>query len=568
MILRFSKPDLQLHNNLSRCLGGIFLFLLLSFSLSAQPKDEKYFKINKNLSVFNSILRELNAYYVDTLDYDKVVQTGINSMLSSLDPYTVYLPEEMNDDLKMMTTGEYAGVGALIMQKDGRVVISEPYEGMPAQKNDLRAGDIILEVEGVNTTGKTTAQVSELLKGKNGTEITIKIERWNEKKPIVKKFLRENIQFNPITYNAVLDNGTGYVMLNDFTDKAAAEFKNAVNEMVKTHQIKSLIIDVRNNPGGLVDEAVKIMGYFVPKGTPVVSTKGRNFETDRIYKTPSDPIFPGMKLAVMVNRGSASASEILAGAVQDLDRGIVIGERTFGKGLVQSIRPVGYGGHVKVTMAKYYTPSGRCVQALDYSHRNEDGSVGRIPDSLTTAFKTTNGRIVRDGGGILPDSVTTDSRKINIAYYILLQNHYFDYATRYVQKRKSIDAPDKYSLSDAEFNDFVKYLMNEKKFTYTTQTENYYKQLLEVAEYEGFDESAKSEFDALKAKLIPNMEQNIRDNRKEIEEMLTVEIIQRYYFQKGQVQYMLKDDTDVKVAANLLNDEQKYKNILTPGFVE
>lgn len=562
MSIHFRKLNIAPGYTSYRVLANIFLLYFIAFSLSSQTKDEKYFKINKNLSVFNSILRELDAYYVDTLDYDKVVLTGINSMLSSLDPYTVYMPEEMNDDLKMMTTGEYAGIGALIMQKDGRVVISEPYEGMPAQKNGLRAGDVILEVDGVSATGKTTAQVSEMLKGKNGTEITIKIERWNEKKPIVKKFIRENIQFNPVTYYAVLGNGVGYLMLNDFTDKAALEFKNAVNDMMKTGQIKSLIVDVRNNPGGLVDEAVKIMGYFVPKGTSIVSTKGRNFETDRTYKTPSDPVFPEMKLAVMVNRGSASASEILAGALQDLDRGIVIGERTFGKGLVQSIRPVGYGGNIKVTMAKYYTPSGRCVQALDYSHRNEDGSVGRIPDSLTTAFKTANGRIVRDGGGVLPDSVTTDSRKLNIAYYILMQNHYFDYATRYAQKHKSISSPDKFSLTDAEFNDFVNYLVNEKKFTYTTQTENYFKQLAEVAQFEGFDQTAKAEFDALKARLMPDVEKNIHDNRKEIEEMLTVEIIQRYYFQKGQVQYMLKDDTDLKVATDFLKNNSRYNQVL------
>ncbi len=540
----------------------MFLVIAFGVSLSAQPKEEKYFKITKNLSVFNSILRELNTYYVDTLDYDKLVGTGINSMLSSLDPYTIYMPEEMNDDLKMMTTGEYAGIGALIMQKDGKVVISEPYEGMPAQKNGLRAGDIILEVDGVSAVGKTTSEVSEMLKGQNGTEITIKIERWNEKKPIVKKFLRENIQFNPISYSTLLDNGIGYVMLNDFTDKAATEFKTVVSDMVNKNGIKSLIIDVRNNPGGIVDEAVKIMGYFVPKGTPIVSTKGRSNETDRTYRTPATPIFPDMKVAVMVNRSSASASEILAGAMQDLDRGIVVGERTFGKGLVQSVRPVGYGGHLKITMAKYYIPSGRSVQAMDYSHRNEDGSVGRIPDSLTTAFKTTSGRIVRDGGGILPDTVTTDSRKLNIAYYILVQNHYFDYATRYAQKNKKIATPDKFKLTDEEFNDFVNYLINEKKFTYTTQTENYYKQLLEVAEYEGFDETAKQEFEALQAKLIPNIEENIRNNRKEIEELLTVEILQRYYYQKGQVQYMLKDDADLKVATDFLKNEEKYNQVL------
>lgn len=540
---------------------SVILATFFVFSLSAQ-KEEKYFKITKNLSVFNSVLRELNAFYVDTLDYDKVVQTGINSMLASLDPYTIYMPEEMTDDIKMMTSGEYAGIGALIMQKDGNVVISEPYEGMPAQKNDLRAGDIILEVDGVNAEGKTTSQVSEMLKGKNGTKIVVKIKRWNKKRPITKKFHRELIQFSPISYHTVFENGTGYVMLNDFTDKAGAEFKSVVSDMVKQHQIKSLIIDVRNNPGGIVDEAVKIMGYFVPKGTPIVSTKGRSREVDRTYRTPFEPIFPDMKVAVLVNRASASASEILAGAMQDLDRGIVVGERTFGKGLVQNIRPVAYGGHVKVTIAKYYTPSGRCVQALDYSHRNEDGSVGRIPDSLTTAFKTTKGRIVKDGGGILPDTLTTDSRKLNIAYYILVQNHYFDYATRYAQKHNKIASPDKFKLTDAEYNDFVKYLIEEKKFTYTTQTENYYKQLFEVAKYEGYDELAKAEFEALEAKLIPDIKKNLLDNRKEIEEMLTLEIIQRYYFQKGQVQYMLKDDIDTKVALKLLNEGSNYNKIL------
>ncbi len=541
---------------------SFFLVVFFGVSLNAQPKEEKYFSINKNLSVFNSILRELNTYYVDTLNYDKLVGTGINSMLSSLDPYTIYMPEEMNDEIKMMTTGEYAGIGALIMQKDGNVIISEPYEGMPAQKNDLRAGDVILEVDGVSAKGKTTSQVSEMLKGKNGTQIVIKIDRLNEKKPITKKFLRENIQFNPIVYHTVLENNIGYVMLSDFTDKAAIELKSAVTEMVETSGIKSLVIDIRSNTGGIVDEAVAIMGYFVPKGTPIVSTKGRSRESDRTYRTPSDPIFPDMKVAVMVNRGSASASEILAGAMQDLDRGVVVGERTFGKGLVQSIRPVGFGGHVKITLAKYYTPSGRCVQALDYSHRNEDGSVGRVPDSLVTAFKTTNGRTVYDGGGVLPDTLTTDSRKLNIAYYIFAQNHFFDFATRYYQKNKKIASPENFKLTDAEFEEFVDYLLNEKKFTYTTQTETYYNQLLEVAEYEGFDESAKAEFNALKAKLIPNVEQNIRDSRKEIEELLSVEIMQRYYFQKGQVQYMLKDDKELKVALDLLKDDKKYNKVL------
>lgn len=536
--------------------------LFFAFAVSAQTNDDKYFSINKNLSVFNNILRELNIYYVDTLNYEKLVGTGVNSMLSSLDPYTIYMPEEMNDDIKMMTSGEYAGIGALIMQKDGNTVISEPYEDMPAQKNDLRAGDIILEVDGVSTKGKTNAQVSEMLKGKNGTEVVIKIDRPNTKRPITKKFLRENIVFNPIIYYTVLEGNVGYLMLSDFTDKAALETKNAITDMIEKSKITSLVIDIRSNLGGIVDEAVAIMGYFVPKGTPIVSTKGRSKEADRVYRTPSDPIFPDVKIAVLVNRGSASASEILAGAMQDLDRGIVVGERTFGKGLVQSIRPVGYGGHVKITLAKYYTPSGRCVQALDYSHRNEDGSVGRVPDSLLTAFKTTNGRTVYDGGGVQPDTVTSDTRKLNVAYYIYTQNHYFDYATLYAQNNKKIESPENFKLTDKEFDDFVNYLLNEKKFTYTTQTETYYNQLIELAKLEGLDETAKEEFEALKAKLVPNVEKNIRDNRKEIEELLSLEIMRRYYYQKGPVRYMLKDDNELKVALELLKNEAKYNRIL------
>ncbi len=542
----------------------ITLFLLVVvLSVNAQVKEEKYFSINKNLSVFNAVLRELNANYVDTLNYTKLFETGVGSMLSSLDPYTVYMPEEMNDDIKMMTTGEYAGIGSMIMQQGQYVIISEPYEGMPAQKNDLRAGDKILEVDGVNAVGKSSAQVSAMLKGKNGTDITLKIERLNEKKPLVKKFLRENIQINPVTYSAVLTGGVGYVMLRDFTDKAAQEFKLSVAEMVKKNQIKSLIIDLRGNPGGLVDEAVKIMGYFVPKGTSIVSTKGRTSDAERDYKTAIDPIFPDMKVAVMVDRGSASASEIMAGAMQDLDRGVVVGERTFGKGLVQNIRSVGYGGHLKMTIAKYYTPSGRCVQAMDYSHRNEDGSVGRVPDSLTTAFKTVKGRIVRDGGGVLPDSVTKDSRKFNIAYDIMLQNHYFDFATRYAQQHKTIAEPENFKLSDTDFNMFVKYLIEEKKYNYVSQTEKYYNQMLEVAKYEGFDEKAKTELDALKLKLVPNVERNVRENRKEVEELLAVEIIQRYYFQKGQVRYMMKDDKDLGVAVGVLASVASYDNLLS-----
>ncbi len=542
----------------------LFLFLLIaSISLNINAKEEeKYYSINKNISIFNSVLRELNTFYVDTINYNKLVETGIQNMLKSLDPYTTYMPEENGDDIKMMTSGEYGGIGSMIMQRDGQVIISEPYEGMPAQRVGLIPGDIIIEVDGVSTIGKSSSEVSEMLRGQSGTDISLKVERINKKKPIEYKFLREKIQINPIPYYAA-NEGIGYLLLSDFTDKAAMEFRDAVNDMVENEHIHSLIIDVRGNPGGLVDEAVKIMGYFVPKGTEIVHTKARHDQLNQVYRTPHKPIYPDMKVAVLVNSSSASASEILAGSMQDLDRGIVIGERTFGKGLVQNIRPLGYNSHLKVTLAKYYTPSGRCVQAVDYSHRNEDGSVGQIPDSLINTFKTLNGRIVKDGGGIIPDTITSKKEKMNIADYILLQNHYFEYANIFASKHRKIDAPSKFKLSDSEYNNFVDYLVNEKQFTYSTQSERYFKQFEEVLKMDGFDESAKEQIEALKKKILPNIENDMKEYRNEIEDYLSSEIIKRYYHQKGEVEYLLRDDSDTKLARKILNNQKEYNGILS-----
>ena len=540
----------------------LFLLSLCSTVLGATPAEKHSFRISKNLSIFNSLFRELDLYYVDTLNYDKMVKTSIDNMLEKLDPYTVYMPEEETDDLTFMTTGEYAGIGALIMKKNKEICISEPYEGMPAQRNGVRAGDVILEVNGIKVEGMSVSDVSSRLKGTPNTIIKLKLKRLGEKKPIVIAFLREKIQVNPVAYSAVVDNKVGYVLLREFTDRAAFELKIAINDLVKTHKIESLILDVRNNGGGLVDEAVKILGYFVPKGTDVVTTKGKNNESDRTYKTPTEPIFPDMKLVVLTNRSSASASEILAGSIQDLDRGVIVGERTFGKGLVQNIRPIDFGGHLKVTNAKYYIPSGRCIQAIDYSHKNEDGSIGRVPDSLTHEFLTRNGRKVRDGGGIIPDSLTKDERKLNIAYYIFAQNLYFDYATLYVQQHPTIASPTDFSLTDNDFKAFSNYLI-EKKFSYTTQTEKYYNELLEMAKYEGLDKRAKEEFDSLKVKLMPNISKSIEENKSDISDLLSVEIIKRYYYQKGEIQYSLRTDKDLKVALELLSHEGKYSKILS-----
>jgi carboxyl-terminal processing protease len=544
----------------------IYLYLLLfclSFTVQgATPAEKHSFRISKNLTIFNTLFRELDLYYVDTLNYDKVVKTTIDNMLEKLDPYTVYMPEEETDDLTFMTTGEYAGIGALIMKKDKEICISEPYEGMPAQRNGVRAGDIILEVDGTKVEGMSVNDVSSRLKGTPNTIIKLKLKRPGEKKPVEIAFLREKIQVNPVAYSAVAGDKVGYVLLREFTDRAAIELKNAVNDLVKNHKIESLVLDIRNNGGGLIDEAVKIVGYFVPKGTDVVTTKGKINESDRTYKTPAEPIFPDMKLVVLANRSSASASEILAGSIQDLDRGVIVGERTFGKGLVQNIRPIGYGGHLKVTTAKYYIPSGRCIQAIDYSHRNDDGSVGRVPDSLTHEFLTRNGRKVRDGGGIVPDSLTKDERKLNIAYYIFAQNLYFDYATLFVQQHPVIASAAEFALTDKDFEAFSKYLA-EKKFTYTTQTEKYYNELLEMAKYEGLDKRAKEEFDSLKVKLMPDISKSITENKSDISDLLSLEIIKRYYYQKGEIQYSLRADKDLKVALDLLKPEGKYSKILS-----
>lgn len=540
-----------------------FLLLLIPFIIFAQNQtSNRTFRISKNLNIYNSIFRELDMFYVDTLNYDKIVRTSIDKMLGNLDPYTVYIPEEETEDLTFMTTGEYAGIGALIMKKGDEVVVSEVYEGMPAQRNGIRAGDIILEVDGQKTTGMSVDKVSALLRGIPNTQIKIKIKRYGEKKIIEKKFIREKIQIKPIVYAGQVAEKIGYIQLGEFTNGVAFELKSSLNELVKNYHITSLILDVRSNGGGLVDEAVKILGYFLPKGTEVVTTKGKNKELDRIYKTPTEPIYPDMKLVVLVNRSSASASEILAGAIQDLDRGVIIGERTFGKGLVQNIRAINFGGHLKVTTAKYYIPSGRCIQAIDYNHRNEDGSVGYVPDSLTSEFSTRNGRKVRDGGGIVPDILTDSSQKLNIAHYIYAQNLYFDFATQYAYQHPFIAPPDSFELSEKDFNDFVNFL-KERNFTYTSQTEKYYNQLYQMAEIEGLDSIAQLEFEALKKKLTPDIDKNIQANKNDIVDFLSLEIIKRYYFQKGQIQYSLRNDNDLQSALEVLQSEDKYKKILS-----
>lgn len=538
----------------------ITTLILLPWVAFAQS-EQKHSRIEKNLSIYNDILRLLDIMYVDTLNYDKLMTTSINNCLKSLDPYTIYIPEEDTEDLTFMTTGTYGGIGALIVQRDEDVMISEPYEGMPAQKAGLKAGDLLLKIDGESARGKSTSEVSAMLRGVPHDKISIVVKRPGEKKNLTFEFEREKIQINPVSYAACVAPGIGYIKLTEFTENAASEFKNGVKDMVNQDQINSLIIDLRDNGGGIIEEAVKILSMFVPKGTEVVSTKGKIPQVETSYKTLTDPLFPDMKVAVLVNRFSASAAEIVAGVFQDLDRGVLIGERTFGKGLVQNIRPLSYGGNLKLTTAKYYIPSGRCIQAIDYSNRNEDGSVGRVPDSLTTVFLTKRGREVRDGGGVSPDIEVKQPEGINICYYLFVENMFFDYATEYCQRHPSIAPAQEFTLTDEDFADFEAFL-TKKEFTYQTQTASYLESLKDLIKFEQLDSIAANELKALEEKIKPNISEELKRNRKEIEEMLGSEIIKRYYYQKGDIIYTLRTNKDFSEAKELLNDEKRYKKIL------
>lgn len=530
------------------------LFIAGAISVSLLTAAQKTTTIADNLSVYNDVLRMLDINYVDTLDYNSLLTNSIDYMLHKIDPYTVYIPKSETDDLRFMTTGSYGGIGSVITQRNDGVYISDPYEGMPAQKAGLRAGDKILEVDHKSAKNKTTAEVSDMLRGVPESHITIKVERKGEKKPLVFEFIREKIQINPVSYYEIVAPHTGYILFTEFTENSAIEFKKALEAMNKQQQLTSLIIDLRGNGGGLINEAVQIVGYFVPKGTTIVSTKGRKQSSNYEYKTTLEPLFPDMRLAVLVNSSSASASEIVAGSIQDLDRGILIGQRTFGKGLVQSVKPIVNDGHLKVTTAKYYIPSGRCIQAIDYSHKNPDGSVGRVPDSLTHEFKTAKGRIVKDGGGVSPDIEIKEDDRINICYYLLKDQLFFDYANEYVQAHKTIASPKEFALTDDDIADFERFI-TEQSFTYQTETSKALKEVLELAKVEGVDSIAKAEFEALDAKLNPSVHDAIEASKDDVKAFLGAEIVKRYYYAKGSTQYLMPNDKELHCAIREMTKE-------------
>lgn len=518
---------------------------------------DSYFEVSKNLDIFATLFRELNIYYVDDTDPGELMKTGIDAMLESLDPYTNYIPESNIEDYKLMTTGQYGGIGALIQQHGEHVVISEPYEGFGAYKAGLWAGDRLLKIDGKDVTDKSTSEIRDLLLGQPGTTLNITVERPGTEEPIEKKVVREEVKIDDVPYYKMYSNDIGYIKLNGFTESAGAEVKAAFAKL-KEQNAKSLILDLRGNGGGLMKEAIDIVNYFVPKGSEVVSTKGKISDWDKVYKATAMPIDTEIPIVVLIDEMSASASEIVSGALQDHDRAVVIGNRSFGKGLVQQVRPLSYNSKLKVTVAKYYTPSGRCIQKLDYSHKDMDGKVNAIPDSLIREFKTLKTfRPVFDGMGIEPDIKVEKKEISDIATSLYLKNHLFDYATDFKLKNNAIPAVDAFTISDEEYEKFVKFL-DGKDYDYTTESEALLEKLEEAAKADKYFKSLESEYNALLNKLKHNKEEDLFTFKEEIKYILETEIAVRYYYQKGKMEASLKTDPVMEKAIEVLSDKQKY----------
>ena len=552
---------------LNRRNGVLLAAVLVAVAFfSFKSGDDRNFQIAKNLDTFNSIVKELDMFYVDTLDPNKTVREGIDYMLSSLDPYTEYYPEDDQAELQQMLNASFGGIGSLITynQKLKRSMIAEPFEGTPAAKVGLKAGDILMEIDGKDLAGKNNQEVSQMLRGAVGTSFKLKVERPDEKggtRPLEFDIVRQTIQTPMIPYDTIFNKNVGYINLSTFSGTPSKDFKKTFLKL-KKEGITSLVIDLRRNGGGRLEEAVEIANFFLPRGKVIVTTKGKTKQASNTYKTLREPLDLDIPITVLVNGATASASEILSGAFQDFDRAVIVGSRTFGKGLVQTTRPLPYGGVMKLTTSKYYIPSGRCVQAIDYKHRNEDGSVGTIPDSLTTVFHTAAGREVRDGGGVMPDIEVKQEKLPNILFYLVRDNLIFDYATQYCLKHPSIPSPQEFKVTDADYNDF-KAMVKKADFKYDQQSEKIMKTLKEAAKFEGYLDEASEEIKALEKKLTHNLDRDLDYFSKDIRSMIADEIIKRYYYTRGGIIQQLKDDDGLQAALKILADPVKYKETLS-----
>ncbi|HJZ40883.1 MAG TPA: S41 family peptidase [Bacteroidales bacterium] len=546
----------------SKLILTLALALVISFGFISLK--DKEFDIVRNFDIFYSLFRELNFFYVDDTKPDKLIESAIEGMLTSLDPYTSFIPEKDMEDYKFMTTGEYGGIGAIIRRGGDYAMVLEPYENFPAQVAGLKAGDTILSIDGVSTKGKDIATVSELLKGTPNTAIKVKLKRIGTRDVMEKTFTRKKITIPNVPFYDLVEDRVGYIRLSGFTRDAGRETRDAL-EQLKERGATSIILDLRGNPGGLLIESVNVSNLFIGKDQEIVSTKGKVKQWDNIYKTALPPVDTAIPLVVLVNRGSASASEIVAGALQDLDRAIIIGQRTFGKGLVQTTRPLSYNAQLKVTTAKYYIPSGRCIQAVDYANRNEDGSVGYIPDSLIREFSTRNGRKVFDGGGIVPDFTLTQDQLSNITISLFTKNLIFDYATLFAANHKEFGMVSDLKVSAAEYKKFLDYI-SDKSYDYTTSSDDQLDELVKIARREKYYEGAEKEFEALKSKLAHDKSKDLQTFKNEIQLLLYEEIASRYFYQKGRIQASLDDDPELARAVEVLSDPQLYTSVLKSSF--
>ncbi len=550
---------MTLKGRFKKAIIGLSLALILFVGLAYTPD---YFEISKNLDIFNAIYRELNMSYVDDTKPGQLVKTGIDAMLNSLDPYTVYYTENDIEDYRFMTTGEYGGIGATVLDVNGKIMITDPFEGFSAFKAGIRAGDQIVGVNGNNVEGKKTDDISNLLKGAAGTPITLKIIKAGQKEASIISLNREEIKTKAVPYFGMLPNNqTGYIKLISFTENCGNFVKEALTDL-KAKGAKSLVLDLRGNLGGLLHEAVNIVNFFTDKGQEIVYTKGKTSEWNKPYFSVYTPIDTEIPLIVLVDENSASASEIVSGALQDLDRAVIVGKRTFGKGLVQQTKQLIYNAQIKVTVAKYYIPSGRCVQALDYSNKNEEGRVNKVPDSLITAFKTKGGRIVYDGAGVMPDITTKEQEYEEVLLSLISKFHIFNYATQYYLKHNQISSVRNFHLTDSEYGEFVTYL-KDKEYDYKSSAEMELSSFKKELEVEKDFDRIKLEYDALLNKIKDNKKDDLDRNKTEIKKYLEEEIVSRYYYQKGRIEFSLENDDDIKKCETIFADGALVKSILT-----